>query len=218
MITAAHPAISLAWLAASVLFILSLKGLSSQATARQGNVWGVVGMSMAVLATIAALVFSREQAGVSGSALGLLGLVIAIGCAVGALLASRVAMTAMPELVAVLHSFVGLAAVLVGFANYLAPEAAVTGDLAELGRAVASVAPGHGVHLGEIYIGVYNADHHWYYFPRMRTDEVVIIKCFDSMTDGRARYSGHGAARLTTPPPPGALPRESIEIRTVAFL
>ena len=154
MITAAHPAISLAWLAASVLFILSLKGLSSQATARQGNVWGVVGMSMAVLATIAALVFSREQAGVSGSALGLLGLVIAIGCAVGALLASRVAMTAMPELVAVLHSFVGLAAVLVGFANYLAPEAAVTGDLAELGRAVASVAPGHGVHLGEIYIGV----------------------------------------------------------------
>ena len=110
MITAAHPAISLAWLAASVLFILSLKGLSSQVTARQGNVWGVVGMSMAVLATIAALVLGRGPLGVSGSALGLLGLVIAIGCAVGALLASRVAMTAMPELVAVLHSFVGLAA------------------------------------------------------------------------------------------------------------
>ena len=69
----------------------------------------------------------------------LLAIVIAVGCAVGALLAARVAMTAMPELVAVLHSFVGLAAVLVGFANYLAPVADATG---------------HGVHLGEIYIGV----------------------------------------------------------------
>lgn len=71
---------------------------------------------------------------------------------------------------------------------------------------------------GETYRMAFNPSQRWYYFPRMRTDEVVIIKCFDSMTDGRARYSGHGAARLTTPRPAGALPRESIEIRTIAFL
>jgi NAD(P) transhydrogenase subunit beta len=143
-----YPAISLAWLAASILFILSLRGLSSQETARQGNVWGVIGMAVAVLATLAALTIGREGANASGGALGLLAVVIAVGCAVGALLAARVAMTAMPELVAVLHSFVGLAAVLVGFANYLAPGA----DAGAPGSA--DSAAGHGVHLAEIYIGV----------------------------------------------------------------
>ncbi len=142
MIALTHPAISLAWLAASILFILSLRGLSSQQTARQGNLWGVVGMTLAAIATLAALVMGGVGTGVSGSALGLLAVVIGLGCAVGAVLAARVAMTAMPELVAVLHSFVGLAAVLVGFANYLSPAAAVT----ETG--------GHGVHLAEIYVGV----------------------------------------------------------------
>jgi len=151
MIATTHPAISLAWLAASILFILSLRGLSSQETARQGNVWGVVGMALAVAATLATLVIGNAHIAESASALGILGLVIAIGCAVGAILASRVAMTAMPELVAILHSFVGLAAVLVGFANYLAP-AAVGVD--EAGRAAAGVPAGHAVHLGEIYIGV----------------------------------------------------------------
>jgi H+-translocating NAD(P) transhydrogenase subunit beta len=136
-----HPAISLAWLAASILFILSLRGLSSQTTARQGNTWGVVGMAIAVVATLATLMPGNGQGGAPGSTFGLLAVVIAVGCVVGAVLASRVAMTAMPELVAVLHSFVGLAAVLVGFANYLAPSAA-------------SGSAGHGVHLGEIYIGV----------------------------------------------------------------
>src|SRR6476620_2495858 len=100
MITMTHPAISLAWLAASILFILSLRGLSSQETARQGNVWGVVGMALAVTATLAALVIGgRTAVAVSNGGLGLLAVVIAIGCAVGAVLASRVAMTAMPELV-----------------------------------------------------------------------------------------------------------------------
>ncbi len=138
----AHPAISLAWLAASILFILSLRGLSSQETARQGNVWGVVGMAIAVVATIAALMTGQ----VAGSAMGLLAGVIAVGCVVGALLASRVAMTAMPELVAILHSFVGLAAVLVGFANYLAPTPVGSPGSADAG--------GHGVHLAEIFVGV----------------------------------------------------------------
>ncbi|HUR34425.1 MAG TPA: NAD(P)(+) transhydrogenase (Re/Si-specific) subunit beta [Vicinamibacterales bacterium] len=153
MIAAVHPAISLAWLAASILFILSLRGLSSQTSARQGNLWGVIGMALAVAATLAALVMGNGLVGVSGSSLALLTIVIAIGCAVGAMLAARVAMTAMPELVAVLHSFVGLAAVLVGFANYLAPSGRTGGELAELGTASAAVA-GHGVHLAEIYIGV----------------------------------------------------------------
>jgi NAD(P) transhydrogenase subunit beta len=146
MIAATHPAIALAWLAASILFILSLRGLSSQETSRQGNTLGVTGMAIAVAATLGALVLAGGTSGVSGGALGLLAIVIAIGCAVGAVLASRVAMTAMPELVAVLHSFVGLAAVLVGFANYLAPPSPAV-------EAAASSA-GHGVHLGEIYVGV----------------------------------------------------------------
>ena len=155
MITFTHPTIALAWLAASILFILSLRGLASQQTARQGNLLGVVGMGLAVVATLAALIMGgTATVGASGSALGLLGVVILIGCVVGALLASRVAMTAMPELVAVLHSFVGLAAVLVGFANYLAPIPGATGEMAELGRVVTGAAPGHSVHLAEIYVGV----------------------------------------------------------------
>ena len=109
MVVLTHPVISLAWLTASILFILSLRGLSSQETSRQGNLWGVIGMAIAVAATLVALVMGGGQAGVSGQSFGLLAVVIAIGCGVGAVLASRVAMTAMPELVAVLHSFVGLA-------------------------------------------------------------------------------------------------------------
>ena len=155
MVTFTHPAISLAWLTASILFILSLRGLSSQQSARQGNLLGVVGMALAVVATLATLVMGgTASVGASGSALGLLAVVIIIGCAVGAVLASRVAMTAMPELVAVLHSFVGLAAVLVGFANYLAPVPGATGEMAEIGRVVTGAAPGHAVHLAEIYVGV----------------------------------------------------------------
>lgn len=154
MVGTTLPLISLAWLVAGLLFILSLRGLSSQTTSRQGNLLGVTGMAIAVVATLAALVMGRGQLAIGGSALGLLAVVIAIGCAIGAVLAARVAMTAMPELVAVLHSFVGLAAVLVGFANYLAPVAGATGELAEVGRAVTAAAPGHAVHLAEIFIGV----------------------------------------------------------------
>ena len=102
--------ITLAYLAASILFILSLKGLSSQETARAGNLYGVAGMFIAVAATLT-----------STDVVSLTPVIIAlvIGAVVGVLLAVRVQMTAMPELVALLHSFVGLAAVLVGFASYL---------------------------------------------------------------------------------------------------
>ena len=98
-----------AYLTASVLFILSLRGLSSQETARQGNLYGMLGMLVAVIATAASPdVTSYAQ----------IGGVIAVAVVIGAVMASRVAMTGMPELVAILHSFVGLAAVLVGLAAY----------------------------------------------------------------------------------------------------
>jgi len=69
---------------------------------------------------------------------------------------------------------------------------------------------------GEIYQGVYNADHCWYYFPHMARDEAIIIKCYDSLKDGRARFSLHSAFDDPTSPA-NAKPRQSIETRTLAF-
>lgn len=69
---------------------------------------------------------------------------------------------------------------------------------------------------GEIYQGVYNADHQWHYFPAMTRDEAVLIKCYDSEKDGRARFSLHSAFDDPTSPP-DARPRQSIEVRTLAF-
>lgn len=100
-----------AYLASSILFILALGGLSHQETARRGNLYGMIGMAIALLATIA---------GIQVTSYGLVGICMLIGAMAGIAVASRVQMTAMPELVAILHSFVGLAAVLVGFASYLA--------------------------------------------------------------------------------------------------
>ena len=136
---------SVAYLAASLLFILSLRGLSTQESARRGNAFGIVGMSIAVVMTALGLLvaaFGPDAAEASGRFTGvaLLGAGLGIGCLVGALLAARVAMTSMPELVAVLHSFVGAAAVLVGIATYMR-----TGSAAIAGR---------NVHLIEIYVGI----------------------------------------------------------------
>ena len=97
------------YLIAGVLFIFSLAGLAKQETARSGNLCGIIGMAIAILVAMA-------------MASGLHSLVyaaIALGAVLGAIVASRVAMDKMPELVAILHSFVGLAAVLVGFAQFL---------------------------------------------------------------------------------------------------
>ena len=102
--------VTAAYIVASIFFILSLGGLSNQSTARRGNLYGIAGMVIAILATL----FSNA---VSGYTL-IIG-AMAIGAVVGAILAARVQMTSMPELVAILHSFVGLAAVLVGFSTYL---------------------------------------------------------------------------------------------------
>ena len=135
---------SLAYLAASLLFILSLRGLSTQQSARLGNRHGILGMVIAVLVTAVALLLPGDGVGAgppSTTVVGVLGAALGLGCIIGALLASRVAMTSMPELVAILHSFVGAAAVLVGIATYLQPSGGID-------------AVDRSAHLGEIYVGI----------------------------------------------------------------
>jgi NAD(P) transhydrogenase subunit beta len=99
--------VALLYLLAGVLFILALRGLSSPETSRRGNLFGMVGMAIAILTTLAA----HPPEGVGGWLLVLIG--IAIGGGTGVVIARRVPMTAMPELVAAFHSLVGMAAVLV---------------------------------------------------------------------------------------------------------
>jgi NAD(P) transhydrogenase subunit beta len=128
-----------AYLIAGVLFIRSLGGLSKQETAGTGNVFGMTGMALAVAITAVAW----TEHGVTAVGIGLLTGAIGAGGLVGAVLARRVEMTGMPELVAILHSFVGLAAVLVGVSSYLTP-----GDATEL------VGAGRTVHFVEIWVGI----------------------------------------------------------------
>ncbi|HEX4936906.1 MAG TPA: NAD(P)(+) transhydrogenase (Re/Si-specific) subunit beta [Gemmatimonadaceae bacterium] len=107
-----------AYIGSAVLFILSLKGLSHPETAKRGNLYGAIGMAIAVVAV-------AIQANIITSPL-LIGAILVAG-GVGAVLAARVQMTSMPQLVAILHSFVGAAAVLVGVSGYLAPLAVLEG-------------------------------------------------------------------------------------------
>ncbi|KAM3112655.1 Re/Si-specific NAD(P)(+) transhydrogenase subunit beta [Phormidesmis sp. 146-33] len=123
---------TVAYIAASGLFILSLGGLSNQESAQKGNLFGILGMLLAFIAT-------ALRNDVSGY--GVLAGAIVPGAIIGAILAARVAMTEMPELVAMLHSFVGMAAVLVGIGNYLSPQS-LTGVEAT-------------IHEIEIFIGVF---------------------------------------------------------------
>ncbi|MEZ5286104.1 MAG: Re/Si-specific NAD(P)(+) transhydrogenase subunit beta [Vicinamibacterales bacterium] len=125
--------VTIAYIAAGLLFILSLGGLSAQESARRGNLFGIAGMLIAVAATIL---------GPQVASYGTLALMLAIGGGIGALLAARVEMTAMPQLVAILHSFVGAAAVLVGFASVYGPPTGLTGVEAR-------------IHEIEIFIGVF---------------------------------------------------------------
>jgi NAD(P) transhydrogenase subunit beta len=104
--------VTIVYLTAAVLFILSLGGLSAQTSARRGNVFGMVGMFLAIAATA----FGQRVSNYP-----VLAVTLALGGAIGAVVAVRVAMTAMPQLVAMLHSFVGVAAVLVGVVGTLAP-------------------------------------------------------------------------------------------------
>ena len=114
--------VNVTYLVASLLFVMSLRGLSSQQTARRGNLFGTIGMLLAVIVTLGAIFMPPESAAhtqqtMQVEGLGLLAGAIGLGAVVGSVLAARVAMTSMPELVAILHSFVGAAAALVGIAS-----------------------------------------------------------------------------------------------------
>ena len=74
----------------------------------------------------------------------------------------------------------------------------------------------HPNRVGEIYHVAHNPAHRWYYFPAMQRGEAIVFKCYDSMTDGRARFTAHGSFDDPTTPA-DAPPRESIEMRTLAF-
>ncbi|MDP2384735.1 MAG: NAD(P)(+) transhydrogenase (Re/Si-specific) subunit beta [Bacteroidota bacterium] len=123
-----------AYLFASILFILSLGGLSSQESAKRSVFYGIIGMAIAILATVLGK-------GVEGHVYIIGG--ISVAAIIGTLLARKVEMTSMPQLVAILHSFVGLAAVLVGFGSYLDPA---THKLSSTE---------HTIHLVEVFIGVF---------------------------------------------------------------
>ncbi len=103
----------LAYIIAGVCFIMALKGLSSPESSRQGNIFGIVGMTIAILTTLASPMVVNYLWIVIG---------IAIGGGIGAFIAKKIQMTALPQLVAAFHSLVGLAAVCVATAAYLAPE------------------------------------------------------------------------------------------------
>jgi NAD(P) transhydrogenase subunit beta len=110
--------VTAAYIGATVLFILALGGLSHQETARRGNIYGMLGMALALTATLLGVVTQNYVA---------LFAAIVIGGAIGLFVARRVQMTQMPELVAILHSLVGLAAVFVGFANFMDPSVTLVG-------------------------------------------------------------------------------------------
>jgi NAD(P) transhydrogenase subunit beta len=103
------------YIIAGILFILSLKGLSNQESAKRGNIYGILGMTLAIGATLYGVDFSSFEY------MNYLVFAMIGGSFIGLMLALRVKMTAMPELIALLHSFVGMAAVLIGFVNYLEP-------------------------------------------------------------------------------------------------
>jgi len=110
--------VTVAYIGATILFILALGGLSNQETARRGNWYGISGMGIALLATVFGVVTQNYVE---------LLIALLVGGTIGVILARRVQMTQMPELVAILHSLVGLAAVFVGFASFMDPTASFEG-------------------------------------------------------------------------------------------
>ena len=127
---------TVSYIGATILFILSLGGLSNPESSRRGNLYGMIGMTIAVLATVFGPAVTKAGYGWIVGAM-------AVGAIVGIYAARTVKMTQMPELVALMHSLVGLAAMLVGFANYIDPAAAGTFQGAE-----------KTIHEVEIYIGI----------------------------------------------------------------
>ena len=127
---------TVSYIGAIILFILSLGGLSNPESSRRGNLYGMIGMAIAVLATVFGPRVS--MAGIPW----IIGAMV-VGGSVGLYAARKVQMTQMPELVALMHSMVGLAACLVGFANYIDPMAALNLSSAE-----------KGIHEIEVYLGI----------------------------------------------------------------
>src|SRR6478672_642793 len=128
--------VTVSFIAATILFILSLGGLSNPETSRRGNLYGMVGMALAVLATV----FGPR---VTPAGIGWVAVALVVGGAIGLYLARTVKMTQMPELVAFMHSLVGLVAVLVGYASYIDPSATSGMSGAEA-----------AIHHAEVYVGV----------------------------------------------------------------
>jgi NAD(P) transhydrogenase subunit beta len=127
---------TVAYLGATILFILCLGGLSNQETSRRGNLFGIIGMAIAVLATV----FGTQ---VTPAGWPYIAGAMAVGAVIGLYAARVVQMTQMPELVALMHSLVGLAAVIVGYANFIDPAVAAQLSPAE-----------NTIHEIEIYVGV----------------------------------------------------------------
>src|ERR1051326_4130608 len=128
--------LTVSYLGATILFILSLGGLSNPETSRRGNLYGMIGMAIAVLATVCGPQVTRAgYPWIVGA--------LALGACIGLYAARAVKMTQMPELVALMHSLVGLAAVLIGFANYIDPAAGAAFQGAE-----------KTIHHVEIYVGI----------------------------------------------------------------
>jgi NAD(P) transhydrogenase subunit beta len=127
---------TVSYIAATILFILSLGGLSNPETSRRGNLYGMIGMTVAVLATVLGPQVTKAGYGWIAGAM-------AVGAVIGIYAARTVKMTQIPELVALMHSLVGLAAMLVGFANYIDPAAAGVFKGAE-----------KTIHELEIYVGI----------------------------------------------------------------
>ena len=138
---APNPWVALAYLASGVLFILALRGLSSPSSSRKGNRFGMLGMLIAVVTTL----ITHDIASLPE----ILG-ALAIGGGIGWIIARRIAMTDMPQLVAAFHSLVGLAAVLVGWAAYLNPEAFGIAGADGAINPVSRVELGLGVAIGAI--------------------------------------------------------------------
>src|SRR3954454_7040945 len=139
----AASAASAAYIVAGLLFILSLAGLSKHETAKAGNGFGIAGMAIALAATIGLATRSISAIGLT-----LLIAAMVVGATIGLWRARRVEMTGRPELIAILHSFVGLAAVLVGWNGYLSVEA----DAGEQTEVASNLL---GIHSAEVVIGVF---------------------------------------------------------------
>jgi len=132
--------ISAAYVVAALLFIFSLAGLSKQETSENGNLYGMVGMAIALIATIADDRVSNVF---------VIFVAMSVGAVIGLRLAKKVEMTGMPELVAILHSFVGLAAVLVGFNSYFEMDHSLQFSLTDTQQVAINI------HLVEVFLGLF---------------------------------------------------------------